>query len=653
MTQKTRYMAKKNLIEKAVDTVLGRKPEDEQEILLKQRADRYYDAATGARKEIDWKWFIYDLWVAGLHYAKWDRNTQQITTTVKDAGKAKIVINKVYTTLRAVRNYALRNRPKAEVTPVKLTEEAVGEVVKLNKYLDFLHDKLYLRRKLKETVWHSLKYSAGFWQVLWNEEAEDGEGEVEINVIDPYDIYWDPSARHPNEAKYVILAVRRYVDDIKEDSKYDKEKTKELNGDKLLAASPLKSRLLQAEKGLEIYNKQDKEGSTLIVKECWIKEKQEDNSTRVRIVAIADDKIIRNELTELKRFPFFKLACDVEPLSMYGQGWVKNLIPPNRALDRLESSLAEYNDLVNKGKYVSDKGAGVRVINNEHGQIIEKKRGFDVQQLPVPGLSPAIYTQIENMNRYIEDIGGAHDASLGRIPAGAKSGKALEALQAGDSNNMSEIVENVEEFLEEVYEYVLSLAAQKYQFARQIIPVSQSGEREFIKVIGEEAANKPEEATVIPSKNMVDVKITSWLAHTSEVRREILKELYELKAIDQQTLLVGYETGSVADIIQRTKEQKKEEQADELAMQNASGQVQNKLNAPPTAGRQQAIASIRSLMKNQPVEPPPAVTQDFVDQLDEFLSSPEAQKLAQSEPQVIEAVQNFRDSVVQSMGSMG
>jgi hypothetical protein len=55
-------------------------------------------------------------------------------------------------------------------------------------------------------------------------------------------------------------------------------------------------------------------------------------------------------------------------------------------------------------------------------------------------------------------------------------------------------------------------------------------------------------------------------------------------------------------------------------------------------------------MKNQPVEPPPAVTQDFIDQLDEFLSSPEAQKLAQSEPQVIEAVQNFRDTVVQSMG---
>jgi hypothetical protein len=378
-------MAKKSIADRAIDTVkskvLGIKPEDENEILLKGRAERYWEAAQGSRKEIDWKWFIYDLWVAGLHYAKWDRNTQQIVTTAKETGRPKIVINKVYTTLRSVRNYALRNRPKAEVTPVNLTPEAVGEVVKLNKYLDFLHDKLNFRRKLKESVWHALKQSAGWWQVLWNEDSEEG-GEVEVNVIDPYDIYWDPAARHPDEAKFVILAVRRYIDDIKEDPKYDKEKTKELNGDKQLAASPLKSRLLQAERGMDIYNKQDKDGATLIVKECWIKEKQEDKSTKVRIVTIADDKVIRNELTELEKFPFFRLACDIEPLSMYGQGWVKNLIPPNRALDRLESSLAEYNDLVNKGKWVSDKGAGVRIINNEHGQIIEKKRGFDVHQEP-------------------------------------------------------------------------------------------------------------------------------------------------------------------------------------------------------------------------------------------------------------------------------
>jgi hypothetical protein len=338
---------------------------------------------------------------------------------------------------------------------------------------------------------------------------------------------------------------------------------------------------------------------------------------------------------------------------MYGQGWVKNLIPANRALDRLESSLAEYNDLVNKGKWVSDKGAGVRVINNENGQIIEKKRGFDVHQEPIASLSPAIYTQIENMNRYIEDIGGAHDASLGRIPTGAKSGKALEALQAGDSNNMSEIVENIEEFLEEVYEYILALASEKYQFARMIVPVSQSGEREFIQVIGEGAANQPEGATIIPEKNMVDVKITSWLAHTAEVKQEILKDLYDRKAIDQQTLLEGFEIGSIADIIQRTKQQMQEEQTNELAMQGMQGKMQAEQNAPPAAGKQQAMASIRSLMSNQPVDVPPAVTQDFIDYLDQFLQSPEAQKLAQSEPQVIKAIEDFRNSVVQSMGTKG
>jgi hypothetical protein len=85
-------------------------------------------------------------------------------------------------------------------------------------------------------------------------------------------------------------------------------------------------------------------------------------------------------------------------------------------------------------------------------------------------------------------------------------------------------------------------------------------------------------------------------------------------------------------------------------MQGMQGKMQAQQNAPPTAGRQQAIASIRSLMSNQQVDVPPAVTQDFIDQIDEFLSSPEAQKLAQSEPQVIKAIEDFRNTVVQSMG---
>jgi hypothetical protein len=622
--------------------------------LLKVKRDREWETAQNNRKEIDWQWFMYDLWVSGNHYAKWDKNTQQIVTTVRDKGRVKIVINKVYSTLRSVRNFVLRNRPKAETTPDNLTEENLDQVSKLNKFLDFLHDKLKFRTKLKGTLWHALKYSVGFWQVIWDEDEE----EIAVNMVDPYDLYWDPVAKSPEEARYCVLAVRRNVEDLKNDPKYN---FKDIKGDDLLAASSMKARLLQAEKGMQSFG-ESKGTSTVIVREHWYWDTQETEEEdekgkktkkkerKLMLCAIAGDKIIREpEDTGLTRFPFFKLPSDVEPLSMYGTGWVKNLISPNRALDRLESQVAEYNDIMNRGKWIADKGSGVRVINNENGQIIEKKRGYDVTQGAISPLSAAIFQQIDNMNTYIEDLGGAHDASLGRIPSGAKSGKALEALQVGDSNNMSEIVENVEEFLEEVYEYILSIASQKYQFARTVIPTTRSGEREFIQVIGESAKDiAPEGTLVIPSKNTVDVKITSWLAFTDQARQEILNQLFSIRAIDQQTLLEGYNIGSVSEILKKTKEQQLRQAATDIEVgkqeQIAGAEAQAEGTAMNGgAGKKEAIAVIRAILQG---EKPPTlgmVTPEFLQYFDAFLSGPEAKGLG---PELLQAITEYRDQMV-------
>lgn len=618
------------------------------------KLDRLWNESSDYRKTLDWRWFTYDLMVSGEQYSKWNKETQQVITPKTTDNRPKIVINKIYTTLRSVRNYTVRNRPKPEVTPYDLNEENVQEAINCNKYLDFLHDKLYLRRKLKESVWHSLKYSVGFWQVLWDEDADDGKGELAVNVVDPYDLYWDPIARNTEEARYCILAVRKSLDVLKEDPKYDKEALSRIKEDTLLAASTLKARLMQSERGSAFNNLKDQ--GTVIVKEFWLKEKQKNGTTRVRVKTMAGGQIIRDEMTDLNKLPFFRLASDLEPLSLYGSGWVKHMVSPQKLLNKLESQVAEYNDIINRGKWVMDKGAGVRVINNENGQIIEKKRGFDLRMEAVAPLAAAIYTQIQNASMYIEDIGGAHDASMGRIPTGAHSGRALEALQVGDSNNMSEIVENLEDFLEQVYEYMLYLASKKYQFARNIIASNESSEKEFLRVIGEDAAQTnggvPAGTTVIRGKNMVDVKITSWLANTAEARRDVLKELYQLQVIDQQTLLEGYQIGAVADIIKRTKQQQAEQQAQEQkaqeqqAMTQAAADVaaqQATSNEPPAAGPKEAIANIRQLLTGQKPTIPLKVGKDYLDYLDTFLMSNEAQQL---DPNVLAELQALRDQLV-------
>jgi len=610
----------------------------------------WWDNAVDGRSDYDWKWFIYDLWVSGNHYVKWDRDSQQITSSVPDKGHPKIVINKTYSTLRSVRNFALRNRPRAEATPENLNPENITDAVKLNRYLDFLHDKLKMRTKQRASLWHALKYSVGWWQVLWNED----EKEVNVNIVDPYDLYIDSTARSPEEARYMFLAVRRNIEDITSDPMYRdyiKKKKIELKPDGKLAASDMKERMINIEKTGEVRSTSDK-NNTIIVKELWYKKYNEETGEQtICIMAKAGETTIReSEETDLTKIPFFRLPSDVDPLKMYGQGWVKNLISPNKLLNQLESQVAEYNDLMNRGKWVTDRGAGVRTINNNNGQIIEKKRGFDVIQASISPLSAAIFKQIENASMYIEDMGGAHDATMGRIPTGAKSGKALEALQVGDSNNLSEVVENLEEFLEAVYEYILELVSQKYQFSHRIVTTTGSGEKEFIEIIGSEAKGSegesiaPEGALVVEPKNMVDVKITSWLAETQEARREALIKLFELQAIDLETLLQGYAIGNVAQVIQRVGKQKAVNMAQETAQQVALADAQNQ-NKPqstpePQVGAAQANAALQAIIRGQEPEMPDQVTPEYIQYIDQFMQSDGFANLDDGDKQAVQAFRN-------------
>jgi hypothetical protein len=286
-----------------------------------------------------------------------------------------------------------------------------------------------------------------------------------------------------------------------------------------------------------------------------------------------------------------------------------------------------------------------------------------VAQAAIQPLSAAIFQQIDIVTRDIEDISSFHDASLGRIPTGAKSGVSIEALQEGDSNNLSELTENTEDFLARVYEYILYLASQKYQFARNVIIDSRTGEKEFLSVIGEGASTvegpaAPADATVISKKNVVSVKIDSWLAYTSEGRRNAIKDLAQLVPnLPVQYVLEAYETGNIADIIQQMQKeqaaqqeqqaQQQQQQAQQQAdIQTQSAVQQQQAQQPQPAGQAEAIAVIRQVINGRvPQQVPQTVSPEYVHYFDQFIQG------AGSDlpPDVINILQHIRDHAAATM----
>lgn len=593
-----------------------------------------WDQAYNARQPKDYEWFINWSFYQGNQHLTIDRGT--ITQKKGD----KVVINKIWTIVRGVRNYVLRNRPKAEVSPADTNEVNISQSVKLNKYLDYIHDGLHLRRKLKETVVHGLVSSVGIWQILWNPTLDEGEGNIEVNVIDPFDFYIDPKAKTIGKAQYVILAVKQNISDLEQNPDYDQSVVKTIKPDNEDYTSSFKTML---EKMNSQTTTSNRENGEVLVKEFWYKKE----GKIYKAVVINDNysQPLCDIETDYKELPFKVFSADVQPLSFYGFGWVKFLIPLQKALNETVQSQLDYNRLMNKGKYIIPKNTKVSVINSEHGQFLKTDKSTMINQLAIAPMANQINVTESNLNSYAEDIGALQEATRGRMPTGARSGKALEILQIGDANTMSELVENLEDFLESVYENILSIVARKYTTFRTVQPLAESKTRELFKVIG--AENAPEELNeerqvVIQEKNIVDVKIASYLAETQAGRLEAIKDLAQIIDLPPEVILDVYGISNISDVVEKMKKQKIEEAQLEVN--------KNEAMAPPAqpqgVGRYAANAAVQTILQGgQPtLDQPP--TQDYIDELDKFINEAKEQGIAAS---VIAQIENWRNQVAQQV----
>jgi len=84
-----------------------------------------------------------------------------------------------------------------------------------------------------------------------------------------------------------------------------------------------------------------------------------------------------------------------------------------------------------------------------------------VQALDMSPLPVAVPQQIERMWRYLEDVSGLHEASLGRIPTGVKTGVGIAELKQADATSQDDLVDNLEDFLEEVARKLLKVIAEE------------------------------------------------------------------------------------------------------------------------------------------------------------------------------------------------
>lgn len=518
----------------------------------KQRHTKYLawlDQAVQNRNKVDSGWLTYDLFKRGYHYAMYNTQTGEIVFQQDNRLIFRVTVNKIFSTLRAVRNYVTRGEPKWEVKP-KPTEtigldQAVEIAKRKNRVLEYFFDKLQIKRRLKEIINDSLTYSVGFWVVSWDEATQMPKVEGES----PYNIYFADPFLPLEKQPYIFRVVRDLTASAKDNK--DLKRTGRLKSDSKLAISPSLALLLQTVNGTNKDEPNDSAGTYFKIELYLKSNKPNSKGGFISRITLSDVDIHLEEDTEFKRYPIEMMQIEASQGHIYSESWVKHLIPLQRAMNALYSWLLEYHFYVTKGRWQMDKNAGAAMFLNENGLIIEHKQGSSVSQLAPQGAPASHMDQLAATTNMFEDIGGQHDASAGRVPTGAKSGKAIEALQVGDSNNLSDVVDAAEDVLEHTGEAILELIS-KHQDTSKPIQVPTDGGFDNISIIGAKGVAGtgmvPEGTTIIDGDNEVAVSIGSSLGESPAEIRDFALQLFRDKLIDARSALLMIKTGTMPAI---------------------------------------------------------------------------------------------------------
>jgi len=518
------------------------------------------------------------------HRVVYDTTTKQLTTLPKTSD-SEYTIWKVRKIVRWVRNMILKNDPRWHPTSSR-TQRITPEEKKVSwALLQAVYKEDHLKDKLKDLLTHSLTKTLAWTFVGYDNRKKD----IDIFIEDPFNIYTSPDGRLEWPVfvwKYIIRTIRKSLDDIKNSSLYNqwdfKDDVKNIEADTRMAESEYKDSLLKQDYKIPI----DENGSAIVqelyimqnVKDKWSKKIEDnispeedqinnpDQKVKVRIITKVGQIIIRDEMTDDDQFPLLAYQPERNKGLLYSPAWIDPLIQLNKALDEWYSNRADWLEKFAKGRYMVSKGSKFSVIKWRNGQVVEYT-GSKPTLMDSGNLPQEVNIHMNETERLMEDLWGIHSESTGRLSGSALSWVAIAQLQASDNNNVSEPVDNLKTFMEEMAYRILVLWSKFYNLRE--LDTDEWTERivwSEVKKIVEEASGQKLWNDIIeikPIKN-IEVEIVPGSAFSDLQARADLVELRWLwVAIPDKLIIDSYKLGNTEVIMNQYEAEQAEKEAQE------------------------------------------------------------------------------------------
>ena len=372
------------------------------------------------------------------------------------------------------------SRLKSRVSVRPATSDAAD--TNCAKFATRLIESVEEENNLKELIHSACFWSevtgTAFYKVVWNSEkgslaAQDGlekiyEGDVEISVCPPYEIYPDSIACSSVEECSSIIHAKAYPINVIEDIwgvKVDGKEVSVINIDTALSGGGYgyNAHKLRAFSDL----KKDHE---LVIERYTLPNKEHPDG---RLTIIAGDKLLydgdlpyQNQSGGKRGFPFIRQVALAQPSCFYGISIIERLIPIQRAYNTVKNRKHEYLNRLSLGVMAVEEGS-IDLDNLEDeglapGKVLIYRQGSTPPMMMNPGTVPSEFRNEEDrlLAEFINISGVSDFLSSSNIVSDNLSGVALSLLIEQDDTRLSITAEAIRNSVRKVGQHILRLYRQ-------------------------------------------------------------------------------------------------------------------------------------------------------------------------------------------------
>lgn len=453
----------------------------------------------------------------------------------KPRSRVRVTANHITPGVHSLLAKLTKTKPVLSATPASASQSDVKAAQLAENLLESWWVDLSLEDKLEEALLWSLIGGQGWWKISWDQHAGHpmkftmnpitGEvitndelielyksqleqmglpadttdetvylGDVRVDVLSPFQVWLDPTAKTWTEAKYAICEhsldpdeiyarFRRRVEPDSVPTDPDKALPYGIAGGEGEGRGSQNPSVKKVYFGYFLPTPALPRGRYVV----WV-----DGRGDTRKETDPDDDILYDGPWDYpeNKLPLVKFGGIRVPGSLYDDAVVTAARPLQKVVNKIVSDVEMYRNLTLKPRVWAPIGSLKTRLTNEAGAVYEFQpvAGLKPEIEQLPAIPPYVFEHLQDITRRLMEMFGITEVSEGTVPPNVEAGVAIDLLQEMSTDRIAPTIKLIETSLARGGKTLLTLAQQYYVEPRLLRVRGNGGSTQVRKFKGADIA---------------------------------------------------------------------------------------------------------------------------------------------------------------------